>query len=138
MNEAIKEQLIALTQRPTDIEEDVVDAYNLGVQYTKESQTLWTEPIRDRKPTREDGDERGQVQFLGGLNFWDACQWDDPIVQDSARWPWLHTPAWKPKQRTLQEQALRVLDGWIGKPPAVTLGEADIDLIRRALEEVSP
>lgn len=105
-------------------------AYRAGARHGwEQARQLWPEPITDRPPTEEDGDDMEQVQVLTGEQ-WACWHWNR-----ATEFPWLHTPRWQPRQPSLQEQALKVLDGWIGKPPAVTLGEAEIGLIRRALEQ---
>lgn len=69
----------------------------------------WPEPITNRPPTEEDGDDSGlvQVSFSGR---WFFTVWEKAAMDQ--RPAWLHTPNWRPKpEPTLKEQALALLNG---------------------------
>jgi hypothetical protein len=67
----------------------------------------WPEPITDRPPTEEDGDDLGHVLFPGTHN-WTSCSW--AAVADRQH-IWLHTPRWRPKpEPTLKQQALEIVN----------------------------
>ena len=68
----------------------------------------WPEPIADRPPTEEDGDECGFVQYLFA-GTWKHGPWQN--VARDPRFNWLHTPNWRPKpEPTEKEQALKLLE----------------------------
>ena len=70
--------------------------------------------ITDRKPTKEDGDDRGWV-IVKSVDILTAG-W----VSVKAGDPWVHRPQWKPPTLTDREQALQLLDdhrdGWRPTP----------------------
>jgi hypothetical protein len=105
-------------------------AYRAGARYGYEqARQLWPEPITDRPPTEEDGDDGGYVQFQNELGRWNYANWGQV-----AEWglPWQHTPRWQPRQPSLQEQALAALD-----EVEERVGDRlrNFGLIRRALEQ---
>lgn len=70
-------------------------------------QHQWPEPITDRRPTEEDGDYHGYVQYLYA-GKWSSAAWD--VVADTYS-DWLHTPSWRPKpEPTLKQQALEIVN----------------------------
>lgn len=67
----------------------------------------WPEPITDRRPTKEDADDNGMVQYLSG-SVWDWAKWKRVA---EAKYDWLHTPNWRPKPKpTLKQQALEIVN----------------------------
>jgi hypothetical protein len=93
---------------------------------------LWPEPIIDRRPNEKDADENGSVQELLGAG-WILVSWE---CSRGRSYPWLHTPRWKPKQPTLQKQALRILhENGTTMDGRMELEPDEITLIRRALEQ---
>ena len=67
----------------------------------------WPEPITDRPPTKEDGDECGFVQvFFSGR--WFFAVWENAAKDQ--RPAWLHTPRWRPKpEPTPKQRAISIL-----------------------------
>jgi hypothetical protein len=68
----------------------------------------WPEPIkRQRRPTEEDGDECGFVQYLFS-GRWNYESWEN--VAKKQQPVWLHTPNWRPKpEPTPKQRALELL-----------------------------
>jgi hypothetical protein len=67
----------------------------------------WPEPITDRKPTEEDADSHGDVQWLdcdGAL--WVRYSWLD----ENNFKGWARTSDWKPKPPSKKQQALAAFD----------------------------
>jgi hypothetical protein len=65
----------------------------------------WPEPITDRRPTTEDGDGNGLVQYLW-CGKWDFAGWRYVAAQ---RYDWLHVPRWRPKPEPTPKQKARAL-----------------------------
>ena len=66
----------------------------------------WPEAITDRRPTAEDGDGNGLVQYLW-CGKWDFAGWRYVAAQ---RYDWLHVPRWRPKpELTPKQRALELL-----------------------------
>lgn len=108
---------------------DVIAAYRAGARHGwEQARQLWPEPITDRPPTFDDGDEEGYIQVLFKgcyvLRFWGSHQ----------GCPWLNTPRWQPRQPSLQEQALADVDFICEKAVGVDL-VTRLTRIRRALEQ---
>lgn len=99
----------------------VIDAYRAGAAYGYEDgyaigKGEWPDPITDRAPGPEDGDENGVVQQISRTypNVWSRNSW---IAVAANRQPWLHTPRWNsPVEdiKVLQKEALVALD-WISR-----------------------
>jgi hypothetical protein len=91
------------------VKKDYIVAARWGAAQAAEAlRHQWPEPITDRPPTEEDGDEFGFVQYLyfGG---WTGELWSD--VARNLQPAWLHTPSWRPKpEPTLKQQAIEILD----------------------------
>jgi hypothetical protein len=107
--------------------EDIGSAYRAGARHGwEQARQLWPEPITNRPPTEADGDEEGLVQYFYHWRAWGVCSWGAV-----GGLPWLHTPRWQPRQPSLQEQALKVLE----VKTLRELNDDDRNLIRRALEQ---
>jgi hypothetical protein len=104
-----EELLEACISSPGSIGRDCTLAARWGAaQAAKALRHQWPEPITDRPPTEEDGDERGFVQFLINGAWWGFCCWENAAKDQ--RPAWLHTPDWRPKpEPTLKQQALEIL-----------------------------
>jgi hypothetical protein len=93
----------------------------------EQARQLWPEPITDRPPTEEDGDEAGQVQVLFADDLWGCFPWKSAAARGHR---WQHTPRWQPRQPSLQERAKEQLKrhDLYGEP-------LDTNLILSALEQ---
>ena len=98
----------------------------------------WPEPITDRAPTGEDGDDEWQVQFHSPMGRWDFTTWEI-CAERGAPWAWLHTPRWRPpapKEPTLRERALAIVTKW---EHGGHMSGDNVATLRRALEcDVQP
>ena len=65
------------------------------VQQSQQSQFPAT-GITDRRPTVEDADKWGRVQWLDHNGQWYCCHWE---LIATSRDPWLHTRAWEPRSQ---------------------------------------
>ena len=68
----------------------------------------WPDPITDRPPTAEDGDECEFVQHLF-MGRWNHESWEK--VAKNQQPAWLHTPRYRPEpEPTLKQKARALLD----------------------------
>ncbi len=99
-----------------------------GYEQAPKTQQLPDEGITDRWPTEADGDVDGRVQILRE-GSWVLRDWWNVDGH-----PWLHTPCWRPRPPTWQEQILADVDNLetYNFGPVV---QKRLDNIRRALEQ---
>jgi hypothetical protein len=70
----------------------------VAITYNNKRFTLadsWPEPITDRLPTKEDGDDNGLIQYLED-GSWSTRVWVGGSYCLPAGAGWAHTPNWKP------------------------------------------
>ena len=89
----------------------------------------WPEPITDRRPTAEDGDSSGFVQYLWG-GKWDFTGWDYVAAQ---RYDWLHTPNWRPRPEPTRKQKARALLDAVSFDSEPFTAE-EVELLRQVVE----
>jgi hypothetical protein len=97
----------------------------------EQARQLWPEPITDRPPTEEDGDDFEDVQILSHDGRWKVAHWS--TAKDI---PWLHTPRWQPRPPSLQEQALVKLRAMLGDSSQVWCTEV-FDVLHLALSALA-
>ncbi len=103
-----KELLEECNSNPGSVGRDCTLAARWGARQAVEAlRHQWPEPITDRPPTEEDGDDGGMVQvFFKGR--WFITVWEKAAKDQQPAW--LHTPGWRPKpEPSPKQRALALL-----------------------------
>jgi hypothetical protein len=91
----------------TTFRDDYIFFARWGVRQAVEAlRHQWPEPITDRPPTKEDGDDDDLVQYL-------FCgKWESASFQyvANSKYYWLHTSRWRPKpEPSPKQRALEIV-----------------------------